>query len=202
MVKAIAGGGGLGLRIVKDLAGLPAAFERCRSEALKAFGTSAVFFEQWLPHVRHIEIQVVGDGKHSVALGERECSLQRRHQKLVEVAPSPTLDAALREELAAAALRMADAVGYRGLGTFEFLVDVQDRPVPFAFLEVNPRLQVEHTVASATPEYPDRARGEASSFSKNSLPRPVRIHAAYRVIARARKLLRFPTDATCDARTS
>lgn len=146
MVKAIAGGGGRGLRVVKDPADLPAAFERCRSEALAAFGVGTVFVEQWLPHARHIEIQVIGDGRHAAALGERECSLQRRHQKLIEIAPSPTLKPALRDELVAAALRMAGAVHYCGLGTFEFLVDSQGGPTPFAFLEVNPRLQVEHTV--------------------------------------------------------
>lgn len=146
MVKAIAGGGGRGLRVVKDPADLPASFERCSSEALAAFGVGAVFVEQWLPHARHIEIQVLADGSHAVALGERECSLQRRHQKLIEIAPSPTLDPALRDELAGAALRMAAAVNYRSLGTFEFLVDTRGGPTPFAFLEVNPRLQVEHTV--------------------------------------------------------
>ena len=146
MVKAIAGGGGRGLRVVKDPADLRAAFERCRSEAQAAFGVGAVFVEQWLPHARHIEIQVLGDGSNVVALGERECSLQRRYQKLIEIAPSPTLEPALREELAAAALRMAAAVHYRSLGTFEFLVGTDGGPMPFAFLEVNPRLQLEHTV--------------------------------------------------------
>jgi acetyl/propionyl-CoA carboxylase alpha subunit/acetyl-CoA carboxylase carboxyltransferase component len=146
MVKAVAGGGGRGLRVVKDAADLPAAFDRCRSEALAAFGVGSVFVEQWLPQARHIEIQVVGDGSRVVALGERECSLQRRHQKLVEIAPSPSLEPGLRDELAAAATRMAAAVGYRSLGTFEFLVNAGGGPIRFAFLEVNPRLQVEHTV--------------------------------------------------------
>ena len=146
MVKAVAGGGGRGLRVVHDPADLPAAFERCRSEALAAFGIGEVFVERWLPHARHIEIQVIGDGRAMIALGERECSLQRRHQKLVEIAPSPTLTPTLREELVAAALRMATAVNFRSLGTFEFLVDADQGATPFAFLEVNPRLQVEHTV--------------------------------------------------------
>ena len=146
MVKAIAGGGGRGLRVVHDPADLPAAVERCRSEALTAFGVDEVFLEQWLPRARHIEIQILGDGRQVVAFGERECSLQRRHQKLVEIAPSPGLSPALRAELTDAALRMARAVNYRSLGTFEFLVDLDGGPTPFAFLEVNPRLQVEHTV--------------------------------------------------------
>jgi acetyl-CoA carboxylase carboxyltransferase component/biotin carboxyl carrier protein len=131
---------------VQDVADLPAAFARCRSEALAAFGVPDVFVEQWLPQARHIEIQVLGDGDAVVDVGERECSLQRRHQKVVEIAPSPTLGQALREELVAAALRMGAAVKYRSLGTFEFLVDAGSGAIPFAFLEVNPRLQVEHTV--------------------------------------------------------
>ncbi|MBL8491128.1 MAG: hypothetical protein JNM82_10135, partial [Rhodocyclaceae bacterium] len=147
MVKAVAGGGGRGLRVVRDPADLAAALERCRSEALAAFGVGEVFVERWLPRARHVEIQVLGDGRDVVDFGERECSLQRRHQKLVELAPSPTLDPALRDALVQAALAMARKVGYRSLGTFEFLVDAEPGAEPaFAFLEVNPRLQVEHTV--------------------------------------------------------
>lgn len=146
MVKAVAGGGGRGLRVVRNAKDLPAAFERCRSEALAAFGVGEVFVEQWLPRARHIEVQVLGDGEQAITLGERECSLQRRHQKVVEIAPSPSLPQALRDSLENDALRIARAVGYRGLGTFEFLVDADQGPTPYAFLEVNPRLQVEHTV--------------------------------------------------------
>ncbi|MBL8486706.1 MAG: ATP-grasp domain-containing protein, partial [Rhodocyclaceae bacterium] len=147
MVKAVAGGGGRGLRVVRDPADLAAAFERCRSEALAAFGVGEVFVERWLPRARHVEVQILGDGRHVVDFGERECSLQRRHQKLVEVAPCPTLDPAIRRALVDAALALGREVGYRGLGTVEFLVDpAPGADPPFAFLEVNARLQVEHTV--------------------------------------------------------
>ncbi len=149
MVKAIAGGGGRGMRAVGDAAELEAAWARCRSEAEAAFGSDALYVEELLPRVRHVEIQVAGDGSGSVVeLGERDCSLQRRRQKLVEVAPAPGLAPTLRTELAAAAVRMAAAVRYAGVGTFEFLVDA-DRPDRFAFIEANPRLQVEHTVTEA-----------------------------------------------------
>ena len=122
------------------------AYARCRSEAKAAFGDDAVYVEELIPRARHIEIQVVGDGRGGVShLGERECSVQRRHQKIVEVAPSPQLGEALRARIAGAAVRMAQAVDYRSLGTFEFLVDAtaDDR---FVFIEANARLQVEHTV--------------------------------------------------------
>ncbi|MCC6764601.1 MAG: carbamoyl-phosphate synthase large subunit [Deltaproteobacteria bacterium] len=147
-LKAIAGGGGRGMRIVRDAAALAEAWERCRSEATAAFGNGDLYAERWLARARHIEVQVVGDGSGAVAaLGERECSLQRRHQKLVEIAPSPGLAPALRARLVAAALRMAAAVRYASLGTFEFLVDAAGgADTAFYFLEANPRLQVEHTV--------------------------------------------------------
>ena len=143
MVKAVAGGGGRGMRAVRDPADLAAAMERCRSEALQSFGSGDVYVEQLLDGARHIEVQIVGDGTGEVShLGERECSLQRRHQKLVELAPAPNLDPALREHLLAAAVAMAREVRYANVGTFEFLV----APDGFAFLEANARLQVEHTV--------------------------------------------------------
>ncbi|MFZ1982836.1 MAG: carboxyl transferase domain-containing protein [Desulfatitalea sp.] len=146
MIKAVAGGGGRGMRPVRQAADLAEAFERCRSEALKAFGNGDLFVEQLLRRPRHIEIQVVGDGREVIHLGERDCTLQRRHQKLVEAAPCPTLSQTLRERLAAAALGMAREVGYQSLGTFEFLVD----EAAFYFMEANPRLQVEHTVTEET----------------------------------------------------
>ena len=152
MVKAIAGGGGRGMRIVHSADQLPEAFERCASEALKAFGCGDLYVERFVPRARHIEVQVVGDGREAMHLGERECSLQRRNQKLVEIAPSPSLPEALRETLCEAALRMARTARYRSLGTFEFLVAVDENTMPtgeFAFIEVNPRLQVEHTVTEA-----------------------------------------------------
>ncbi|MGM9483356.1 carboxyl transferase domain-containing protein [Roseateles sp. NT4] len=144
MLKALGGGGGRGMRAVLNADELPAAFERCRSEALSAFGVDGLYVERLMRGARHIEVQVIGDGQHVIALGERDCSLQQRFQKLVEMAPSPVLDEALRGRLVEAALHMAQAVGYRGLGTFEFLVDVAAGG--FVFIETNPRLQVEHTV--------------------------------------------------------
>ena len=146
VIKAIAGGGGRGMRVVWGLDELDEAFARCQSEAQAAFGDSAVFVEELMPRARHVEIQVIGDGRGSVShLGERECTVQRRHQKLIELAPSPWLSGALRDRMTDAAVRLATAVDYQGLGTFEFLVDesATDR---FVFIEVNPRLQVEHTV--------------------------------------------------------
>jgi acetyl/propionyl-CoA carboxylase alpha subunit/acetyl-CoA carboxylase carboxyltransferase component len=144
VVKAIAGGGGRGLRVVEDPAALADAFERCRSEAQAAFGNGELYVERFLPRARHVEVQVIGDGAgHVVALGERECTLQRRHQKLVELAPSPWISPALRARLCGAALRLATEVRVESLATFEFLVDADER---FWFIEANPRLQVEHTV--------------------------------------------------------
>ncbi|MDB5731265.1 MAG: carbamoyl-phosphate synthase large subunit, partial [Variovorax sp.] len=149
MVKALGGGGGRGMRAVLDPAELPEAHARCVSEARAAFGVEGVYVERLMRNARHIEIQVLGDGSEVASLGERECTLQRRFQKLVEIAPSPSLPEALREPITQAALRMARAVGYRGLGTFEFLVDEQSATLPWVFIEANPRLQVEHTVTEA-----------------------------------------------------
>ncbi|MFN9471159.1 carboxyl transferase domain-containing protein [Acidovorax sp.] len=146
VLKAIGGGGGRGMRAVQAADELPKAYERCRSEALAAFGVEGVYVERLMNGARHIEVQVLGDGHEVIALGERECTLQRRFQKLVEVAPSPSLPAPLRERIVAAALSMAREVAYEGLGTFEFLVDLASDTLPFVFIEANPRLQVEHTV--------------------------------------------------------
>ncbi|GAA3938034.1 carboxyl transferase domain-containing protein [Actinomadura viridis] len=143
MLKALAGGGGRGMRAVTDPDALPAAYERCRSEALGAFGAGDLYVERYVPRARHIEVQIAGDGTGAVThLWERDCSVQRRHQKLVEIAPAPALDPATRAAVIGAAERMARRVRYEGLGTFEFLVAGEE----FWFLEVNPRLQVEHTV--------------------------------------------------------
>ncbi|MEV1115003.1 carboxyl transferase domain-containing protein [Actinosynnema sp. NPDC049800] len=139
VVKAVAGGGGKGVRVVRRLADLAAAVERCRAEALAAFGDGTVFVEELLEPARHVEVQLVG----TTVLGDRDCSLQLRHQKLVEVAPAPDLSPDLRSALHDAAATIARAVRYTGLGTVEFLVAPDGR---FAFLEANPRLQVEHTV--------------------------------------------------------
>jgi acetyl/propionyl-CoA carboxylase alpha subunit len=143
MIKAVAGGGGRGMRAVTDLVDLPSAWKRCQSEALAAFGNGDLLVEELATDARHVEIQVIGDGTGAVShLHERECSMQRRNQKLVEIAPAIGLDRKLRETAQKAAVVMAGAVKYRGLGTFEFLV-FGDR---VAFIEANPRLQVEHTI--------------------------------------------------------
>ncbi|BEP89634.1 hypothetical protein GmRootV77_47080 [Variovorax sp. V77] len=149
MVKAIGGGGGRGMRAVLTADELPEAHARCMSEAKAAFGIEGVYVERLMRNARHIEVQVLGDGHAVASLGERECTLQRRFQKLVEIAPSPSLPEPLRAQVTQAALRMAKAVGYRGLGTFEFLVDAASTILPFVFIEANPRLQVEHTVTEA-----------------------------------------------------
>jgi acetyl/propionyl-CoA carboxylase alpha subunit/acetyl-CoA carboxylase carboxyltransferase component len=148
VIKAVAGGGGRGMRIVESADAVDEAFARCESEARAAFGNGALYLERLMPAARHVEVQVAGDGSGAVThLWERECSLQRRHQKLVEFAPSPALDPALRERLLADAVRLASLARYRGLGTFEFLVDADGAGTDaYAFIEANPRLQVEHTV--------------------------------------------------------
>ena len=145
MVKAVTGGGGRGLRVVEHRADLRDALRRARSEAATAFGDDAVYLEALVRRVRHVEVQVIGDGRGEVlAVGDRDCSVQRRRQKLVEIAPAPGLDPAVRQGMADAAVAMATEVGYAGLGTFEFLVDIDGGG--WVFVEANPRLQVEHTV--------------------------------------------------------
>ncbi|MHB8733490.1 MAG: acetyl-CoA carboxylase biotin carboxylase subunit, partial [bacterium] len=144
LVKAAAGGGGRGMRIVERADGLRGALESAGREARAAFGDGRLFLERHLAEVRHVEVQIVADGRgQTVALGERECSVQRRHQKLIEEAPSSRVDPAGRAELAAAAVAVAKAAGYVNAGTVEFLLDAGGR---FYFLEVNTRLQVEHPV--------------------------------------------------------
>ncbi|MFU8814742.1 MAG: carboxyl transferase domain-containing protein [Pseudomonadales bacterium] len=144
IIKALAGGGGRGMRVVATAAELEAAYQRCCSEARAAFGDERVYAETFLPGARHIEVQILGDGQRVLHLGERECSIQRRHQKLLEIAPSPALTAEMRQRVTAAAVAVAASVGYRNIGTFEFLVDADQHS--FAFIEANARLQVEHTV--------------------------------------------------------
>ena len=147
MIKAIAGGGGRGMRVVHHVDEVEPAYLRCQSEARNAFGNGDLYVERYMPAARHIEIQVLGDGGEAIHLGERECTIQRRNQKVIEIAPSPTLSDGLRAALCEAALRMARKVGYEGLGTFEFLVSAAPgSEADFAFIETNPRLQVEHTV--------------------------------------------------------
>lgn len=143
MLKALAGGGGRGMREVHDASTLADAFKQAASEAERAFGDADLYVEKLLMAPRHIEVQIAGDGTGAVvALGDRDCSIQRRHQKLIEVAPSPRLDKALRQRLHDAALRMGANTSYQGVGTVEFLVEGEE----FWFIEVNPRIQVEHTV--------------------------------------------------------
>jgi len=143
MIKAAAGGGGRGMRVVRSGAELDEAVAASRREAAAAFGDDTVFFERYLERPRHVEIQLLADGHGNVySLGERECSIQRRHQKVLEEAPSPALDAALRERMSAAAIAFAHEIGYRSLGTVEFLLDGGD----YYFLELNGRIQVEHPV--------------------------------------------------------
>lgn len=149
VIKAAHGGGGRGMRIVSRPEDIEEAYATCRAEAVASFGNGALFTELMLRHARHIEVQIVGDGSGGVShVWERECSLQRRWQKLVEIAPCPSLHPELRERLLDAAVHLARAAKYRSLGTFEFLVDASaDNPdARYFFMEVNPRLQVEHTV--------------------------------------------------------
>jgi acetyl/propionyl-CoA carboxylase alpha subunit len=149
MIKAVAGGGGRGMRAVRRADEIAEAYARCRSEAKAAFGDDAVYAERLIEQARHIEIQVAGDRSGAVVqFGERECTLQRRNQKLVEIAPSPSLGEGLRGGIAGAALKLAREARYETLGTFEFLVDAADpsEDAFFAFIEANARLQVEHTV--------------------------------------------------------
>jgi acetyl/propionyl-CoA carboxylase alpha subunit/acetyl-CoA carboxylase carboxyltransferase component len=146
MIKAISGGGGRGVRPVHSEEELEKAFERCASEAAAAFGNGDLYIERWIPNARHVEVQVAGDATGAVVhFGERECSVQRRHQKLIEIAPAPGLAPALRERLLDAAVRLSREAGYASLGTVEFLIDA-DAGDAFYFIEANARLQVEHTV--------------------------------------------------------
>ena len=144
MIKAAAGGGGRGIRIANDLAGFEAAFPQAAAEALAAFGDGGLYMEKVIARARHIEVQVLGDGRDAVHCFERECSLQRRRQKVWEEAPSRALPARVRDELCSSAVRLARAVGYSGAGTVEYLFD--DESGRFYFIEMNTRIQVEHPV--------------------------------------------------------
>lgn len=149
MIKAMAGGGGRGMRVVERAADLDDAYARCQSEAKAAFGSDGVYVERLIRNARHIEVQIIGDRHGDISqLWERECTIQRRNQKLVEVAPSPSLSHKLRSRIVEAAKNLAAEAKYDSLGTFEFLVDgeVGEGDGAFAFIEANPRLQVEHTV--------------------------------------------------------
>ena len=151
LIKAVAGGGGKGMRLVEVPKDFDDALESARSEAAKAFGNDAVLIEKFVEKPRHIEVQVFGDGTHAVHLFERDCSLQRRHQKVIEEAPAPGMTQEMRDAMGQAGVRAAEAIGYAGAGTVEFIVDGSDglRTDGFWFMEMNTRLQVEHPVTEA-----------------------------------------------------
>jgi len=145
ILKAVAGGGGRGMRVVRKQEELLAAYETARSEAQQAFGTPDVYAERFIEHPRHIEFQVLGDQHGKVIhLGERECSIQRRHQKLIEESPSPVLALKLRKEMGAKVVKALEKIGYTNAGTVEFLLDTSDGSI--YFIEMNTRIQVEHPV--------------------------------------------------------
>lgn len=144
LIKASAGGGGRGMRVVENVDALNAALDAASREAESAFGNGAVYIEKYMPRVRHIEVQIMGDGHDVVHFGERDCSIQRRHQKLVEESPSPALQPAQREAIAASACKLAAKVNYSGAGTMEFILDPATGE--FYFIEMNTRIQVEHPV--------------------------------------------------------
>jgi len=172
LVKATAGGGGRGMRVANNRMSFVNAFHQARSEAEKAFGEAGVYIEKLVENPRHVEFQILADGHGSVVhLGERECSVQRRHQKLVEEAPSPALTDSLRRAMGRAAVKLAKAVGYKNAGTVEFLVTGKD----FYFIEVNCRIQVEHPVTEMISgvdlvmEQIRVAAGEKLSFDQRSV---------------------------------
>ncbi len=148
LIKAVAGGGGKGMRLVERSSDFAAALQSAQGEAATAFGNPAVLIEKYIQQPRHIEMQVFGDGRRAVHLFERDCSLQRRHQKVIEEAPAPGMTPEMRAAMGEAATRAAEAIGYAGAGTVEFIVDGSDglRPDGFWFMEMNTRLQVEHPV--------------------------------------------------------
>jgi acetyl-CoA carboxylase biotin carboxylase subunit len=147
LVKAAGGGGGRGLRVVREPGELGDAVSVASAEAGAAFGDARVYLERYVERGRHVEVQILGDGERVIHLGDRDCSVQRRYQKLLEEAPAPGLDAGLRDQLRAAAVTLGAHLGYRGAGTVEFLVDAERGE--FYFLEVNARIQVEHPVTEA-----------------------------------------------------
>ncbi|CAM1632394.1 Biotin carboxylase [Bartonella choladocola] len=145
LIKAAAGGGGRGMRIVREMATLERDLSEVMSEAETAFGDASVYIERYLTNIRHIEIQVICDGKTFLHLGERDCTTQRRNQKLIEEGPSPVLDKELRSQLAEAAISLCREVKYKNAGTVEFVFDLDERK--FYFIEMNTRIQVEHPVS-------------------------------------------------------
>jgi acetyl-CoA carboxylase, biotin carboxylase subunit len=188
MVKAAAGGGGIGMGIAADEPALRAAFETAASRAQRFFGSPAILLERYIPNARHVEIQVLGlcDG-HVVAVGERECSVQRRHQKVAEESPSPVVGPKLRAAMLDAAVSAAKAVSYQGAGTMECLVDHAGRE--FVFLEMNTRLQVEHPVTELVTgldlvaEQLRVAAADPPGFDPSNPPQPVGHAIEFRVYA-------------------
>ena len=154
MLKAVNGGGGRGMRVVEAAGQISVALDQCRAEALAAFGDDTIYAERFLPSVRHIEVQIIGDGHKVTHLWERDCSVQRRNQKLIELAPAPNLNPETRRALLSAAVAIGKACNYRGLGTVEFLVET-DAPAGEGvyFIETNPRIQVEHTITEEITGY-------------------------------------------------
>jgi len=175
MLKATAGGGGRGIRRCENEAELPGNFERVISEASKAFGSTDIFIEKCIDNPRHIEVQILADSQgHTVHLFERDCSIQRRHQKLIEIAPSPQLDPQQQELVGTLAVKAAQAVNYVNAGTVEFLLDAENN---FYFMEMNTRLQVEHTITEQitgvdiVQEQIRIAAGETLSFRQEEIQR-------------------------------
>ncbi|UCG30584.1 MAG: acetyl-CoA carboxylase biotin carboxylase subunit [candidate division WOR-3 bacterium] len=173
ILKAAAGGGGKGMRIARDDEELDAGFRIAQAEAKAAFGDNRVYLEKFIQKPRHIEVQILGDNYEKVvALGERECSIQRRHQKLIEESPSPIVDAELRKKLQVSAVKATQSIGYRSAGTIEFLMDQQKN---YYFMEMNTRIQVEHPVTEMVTgvdivkEQIKIARGEEIAFNQQDI---------------------------------
>ena len=177
MVKASEGGGGIGMQLVAGPDLLDRSVRRARSSSRRAFGSEDMYFERFIPDARHVEVQVIADAEGvSSHLWERECSVQRRHQKVIEEAPSPSISESARERLLASAVQAAESVGYRNVGTFEFLVDQED---DFYFLEANTRLQVEHATTEMVTgvDIVEQQLKIAAGLATDVRPAPVRGHA-------------------------
>ncbi|KZN96148.1 MULTISPECIES: acetyl-CoA carboxylase biotin carboxylase subunit [Aeribacillus] len=174
MLKAAAGGGGRGMKIITDYANIKTVFESASAEAKAAFGDGTMYVEKYIPNARHIEVQILGDQHGNVIhLGERDCSTQRRHQKLIEEAPAPNISEKLRQEIREAAVKLAKNISYENAGTVEFIVDQDEQK--FYFLEMNTRIQVEHPVTEAitgvdlVQEQINIARGEKLRFTQSDI---------------------------------